>query len=92
MINPMSVLQNVTANSPIGKFMNMVKAGNNPQALMNQMVQQNPQLKQALPLIQGKSPQQLETVFSNLCKQCGTTPEEVLRQFGMNPPNGGSNT
>ena len=90
-MNPMILLQNITTNSPMGKVMQMVKAGQNPQILLNQMIQQNPQLRQALPLIQGKNPKQLETVFSNLCKQKGVNPSEVFQQLGMNSPDGGSN-
>ena len=42
-MNPMNLLQNITANSPMGKVMQMVKVGQNPQVLLNQMIRQNPQ-------------------------------------------------
>ena len=40
MMNPMSILQNAAANSPIGRINQMVQAGNNPQALLQMMIQQ----------------------------------------------------
>lgn len=92
MMNPMDILQNVASNSPVGRMMQMMKMGNNPQALMQTMIQQNPKLQQAMPLIQGKNPKQLETVFCNLCKQRGIDPQATIQQFCMNSPTGGSNT
>lgn len=92
MMNPMDIFKNAVSNSPVGRMMQMVKSGNNPQALMQTMIQKNPKLQQAIPLIQGKNPKQLETVFCNLCKQRGMDPQEAIKQFCMNSPNGGSNT
>lgn len=91
MMNPMSILQNAAANSPIGRINQMVQAGNNPQALLQMMIQQNPNNK-GIPFIQGKNSQQLQTTFCNLCKQHRIYPQAAVQQFCMNSPNGGSNT
>ncbi len=91
MMNPMDILQNVASNSPIGRMMKKVKAGNSPQALMQTMIQQNPNMNRAIPFIQGKKPDQLRTTFYNLCQQSGIDPQAII-QFCMNSPNGGSNT
>lgn len=91
MMNPMSILQNAVANSPIGRINQMVQAGNNPQALLQMMIQQNPNNK-GIPFIKGKNSEQLETTFCNLCKQRGIDPQAAIQQFCMNSPNGGSNT
>ena len=64
----------------------------NPQAMIQNLLRQNPALRQVMPLIEGKNPKQLETTFRNLCKQRGIDPEQFMRRQGMNPPNGGSNT
>ncbi len=60
----------------------------NPQAVLQNMIQQNPKLRQALPLIQNKNSQQLEQTFKNLCKQRGIKSEEFMKRFGMNLPKG----
>lgn len=92
MMNPMDILKNVASNSPVGRMMQMVKAGNSPTALMQTMIQQNPKMNRAAPLIQGKNSDQLQTTFYNLCQQSGMNPQTVIQQFCMNSPNGGSNT
>ena len=50
------------------------------QMLINTMIQQNPAVKQALPFIQGKNPQQLEMIARNLCKERGINVEDALKQ------------
>ncbi len=68
------------------QFFQMMQNGN-PQAVLQNMVRQNPILKQAMPLVQNKNSQQLEQTFRNLCKQRGVQPEGIMKQFGMNLPN-----
>lgn len=58
------------------QLMSMLQSGQmNPQAMVNMMIGQNPQLKQtwemANKMAAGKSPEQLQTVVQNLCQQKG---------------------
>lgn len=70
-------------NNPIQMLMAAVKSGGNPAALIQQMAQNNPQMAQAARMIQGKSPQQLQQMAINMCRERGTTPEEVMRRLGI---------
>ena len=49
-------------------LMQMMQGGGNPMQLAGMFAQQNPQAAPAMQLIQGKSPQQLQETFYNLCK------------------------
>jgi len=53
---------------------------NNPQAMMNQMLMNNPNVQQALTFIKqaGNNPQ---TAFMNLAKQKGVNPQEFINEL-----------
>lgn len=70
-------------NNPIQMLMAAVKSGGNPAALIQQMAQNNPQMAQAAKMIQGKSPAELQQMAVNMCRERGTTPEEVMRRLGI---------
>jgi len=52
----------------------------NPQAMMNQMLMNNPNVQQALTFIKqaGNNPQ---TAFMNLAKQKGVNPQEFMNEL-----------
>lgn len=59
----------------------------NPQQMVNQMMQ-NPEVsKTAGPLINGKNPEQMQSTFYNLCRERGLDPRQVAKQYGINLPN-----
>lgn len=62
------------------QLVNIAKNGGNPDAMIHQMLNTNPQLQQ---LIGGKTPQQLMQTAENMCRERGTTVDEVLRQYGI---------
>ena len=70
-----SQLSQTTAK--VKQLMNTVRMARNPQAMMNQMIQTNPQLKQAMDFVNasGKSPEQ---AFYALANQMGVNPQEIL--------------
>lgn len=85
-MNPMQMIQQMAGggNNQLGQIMNMIgKGGMNPQTLINTMIQQNPQLKQVLPLVKGKDNKQLEETFNNLCKERGIKPEDFIKNLGI---------
>ena len=67
-------------NSPIVQIINMMRNGGNPTSLMQQMMSSNPQLQQ---IAAGKTPDQLMSIAENMCRERGTSVDNVLRQFGI---------
>ena len=70
----------------------MIGAMKNPQAFIQQMmnnsqVMQNPMVKNAMQMYQKGDTQGLQAMAENLCKERGTTPQQVQemikKQFGM---------
>lgn len=70
----------------------MLGAMKNPQAFIQQMmnnskVMQNPIAKNAIQMYQNGDTQGLQAMAENLCKERGTTPQQVQemikKQFGM---------
>lgn len=73
------------ANTPrsiqqIKSMMNMVQSAGNPQAMMAQMMQTNPQLKQVMDLVQkhGGDPRR---AFYETAQQHGVDPDEILNML-----------
>ena len=67
-------------NNPIVQIINMMRNGGNPDALIQQMMSSNPQLQQ---IAAGKTPDQLMSIAENMCRERGTSVDNVLRQFGI---------
>ena len=62
---------------------------NNPmmqmmQARITQMVNTNPQARQAVQMLQGKSQQEQQQMFFNMCKEHNIDPRQFAGQFGIN--------
>ena len=53
------------------------------QAMITNMIRQNPTAQQVMPFIQGKSPQQLEQTARNLCRERGVDVDQMYRQVQM---------
>ena len=62
---------------PVKQMMQMVRSSGNPQAMLQSMAMGNPQLRQALDMIQrsGGDPQK---AFYALCEQKGVDPQQIL--------------
>lgn len=58
-----------------------MKSGGNPQALLRMAAQNNPQMANALSMLQGKSAEELKTMATNMCAERGTTPEAVIKDL-----------
>lgn len=67
-------------NNPMVQIINMMRGGGDPNALMQQVIKQNPQLHQ---IAAGKSPEQLMSIAENMCRERGTNVDAVLKQFGI---------
>ena len=73
-------LQNNGNVMQIKNMMNMLKNSNNPQAMLQNMMNQNPQMKQVMNMIResGGDP---KTAFYNKAKQMGINPDDVLNML-----------
>lgn len=70
-------------NNPLQLLITAAMNGGNVNQMINQMARSNPQMAQASRMISGKSPQQLQQMAMNMCRERGTSPEAVLRQLGF---------
>ena len=70
-------------NNPVMAMLQMAMNGMPPMQYLQQRIGQNPQIAQAMNLIQGKTPEQLHQIADNMAKQRGTTVEEIARQYGL---------
>lgn len=60
-------------------LVNQVRSASNPNALLNSMAEQNPQLKEIMTMVNsGKSPRDL---FYAKAKEMGVDPEDIVRQL-----------
>lgn len=72
MINPLQVLQ-------------MAQRGN-PQQIAMHLAQQNPAFRQAMQMMNGKTPEQIRDMAFNMAKQRGVDLNQMARQMGINLP------
>lgn len=70
-------------NNPMMQLVSMMRQGGNPMQILQNMAAQNPQAAQAMQIIQGKSPEQLKQIATNMAKERGTTVEQVMRNLGI---------
>ena len=71
-------------NNPVFALVQAMQQGRNPMALMQSMARQNPQVAQALQMMQGKSPQQLQSMAQNMARERGIDLNQMLRDLGIN--------
>lgn len=70
-------------NSPIAQLINAMRNGGNTDVLVQQLLNSHPQRDQIQQIISGKSPDQLMSIAENMCRERGTSVDDVLRQFGI---------
>ncbi len=73
-MNPLLSMMGGSGNNPMAAMMqamsvvNQIRQTGNPQAAINAMAQQNPNIKKAMDMCKGKNPEQ---VFKQMCQQNG---------------------
>ena len=80
-------MNNPMAGNLLATMMQMMRSGGNPMYLLQQMAAQDPQVSQAMRMIQGKSPQQLRSMAENMAKERGVSLEGMANQMGITLPN-----
>lgn len=73
-------------NNPMTQMMQLLKVGRNPNAVLQMMAQNNPEVRQVMQMFNGKTPEQLRQIATNMATERGTTIEEVARQLGIQIP------
>lgn len=73
-------------NNPLAMMMQLLKSGRNPNAILSMLAQQNPQVRQMMQIMSGKTPQQLRQIAQNMARERGTTIEDVARNLGIQIP------
>lgn len=86
MMNPMQMLPQAggQANNPLAMLIQAAQNGGDPKAMIRQMAMQNSQVAQAYRLIDGKSPQQLQTIAQNMARERGIDLNQMVQNLGLN--------
>lgn len=66
----------------IMNIIGMMRSGN-PMQVLQGMAGRDPQIGQVMNMFRGKSPEQLRSMCENMCRERGTTPEEVAKSLGL---------
>ena len=73
-------------NNPAMMLLNAMQSGRNPALLLRQMANTNPQARQVMQMMHGKTPAQLRQMAENLAANQGTSLEDVARSLGISIP------
>ncbi len=76
----------IQTNNPIAQIQQLLNAGRSPDAVFNFLAQSNPQVNQVKRLMYGKTSEQLQEIARNMCRERGTTIEDVARSLGIQVP------
>lgn len=71
--------------NPMMFLMQAVRSGN-PMGMLQRLAGQNPQVSQAMRMMQGKSPQQLQQMAQNMANERGVSLNDVAQQLGITIP------
>lgn len=68
------------------QMLQMLQGARNPLGLLQQMSQNNPQLKRVVEVMNGKSPKELEQYVRNTAKTQGVDLNKLAQSLGLNLP------
>lgn len=80
------MMMNSPFANPAMQMLDAMRRGQNPKQVLMGMARNNPQVNQVMQMMQGKSPEQLRQLASNMAAERGTTIEDVARQLGLQIP------
>lgn len=75
--------QMATEAEQVMQIIRLYKSGGNPMQILSQMAQSNPQMGQAMQMLQGKSPQQIQQMVQTMADQNGVDLNALAKQFGL---------
>lgn len=67
--------------NPMMMLIQQIMQGGNPMQLMRSMAEQNPAVAQAMKLVEGKSPEQINQIAANMCKERGIDFNQFANQI-----------
>lgn len=70
-------------NNPLLSIMGVVRSGGNYNQMIRNLAMRDPQIGQAMQMIQGKTPDQLKQMAMNMAKERGVSVEDVARGIGL---------
>lgn len=70
-------------NNPMMQIMAAMRSGQNPFQMMQRMAMNDPRAAQAMQIIRGKSPQELQQIAQNMAKERNINLDELQRSIGM---------
>lgn len=79
-INPMLSTLNQNKIIPIKNMMNAMRSAKNPQMMLQQMMVQNPQVKQVMDYVQ-KNGGDAKAAFYKLSEEKGVNPDDILNML-----------
>ena len=68
------------AVQPVKKLMSMIRAAKDPQMAMNQLVMNNPQLKQVMDIVKQNGGDPM-AVFRKTAEEMGVDPDEIMNML-----------
>lgn len=80
MTNPMLAALNQSRANPIKNMIQVMKSAGNPQMMFQQMLSQNPQLKQAVDYVNANGGN-AKQAFYKLAQEKGIDPDKVLQML-----------
>ena len=85
-MNPIMQMLGNNMGNPLQMIMQLKQSGGNPQAIINQMINQNPQLapvwNQVQDMARGKTPEQLQQMVMGQAQKKGINPNDINSIFG----------
>lgn len=66
--------------SKIKEMVNLIKSSKDPQSMIQSMINQNPQMKQVMDLV-NQNGGDAKKAFYDMAKQKGVNPDDVLNMF-----------
>lgn len=76
-LNQSNVMQGV---APVKNMLNIVRMSNNPQAMLNQMMSQNPKLRQVMDYV-NQSGGDPKAAFYKMAQEKGIDPNAIINQL-----------
>lgn len=75
--------QMATEAEQVMQIIRLYKSGGNPMQILSQMAQTNPQMGQAMKMLEGKNPQQIQQMVQTMADQNGVDLNALAKQFGL---------
>jgi len=73
-------------NNPMSQIMNAIQRGVNPNMIAMQLAQQNPAVRQAMQMVNGKTPDQVRDMAFQMAKERGIDLNQLARNMGIQLP------